>query len=402
MPSSHSRASRLGVCLLVASLTALLLAGSPVRAADGAMDRALSDLFDQVSPSVVKVVSYRTLPDAGAAREAARRLVASGVVAGSGRTVVTTDRVAQAGDSLIVLFPDGRQVLAEYAGTHAYLHIAVLRTRSEGAALRFEPGPDAETPPEWVAAVAHGPWDGPKPGYPTLSLSQREAIEPMHVRCADSTATVWRVRAPFYPGNGGGALVSLGGQWIGLITGAVAPTVAPVERSPWDQGVIVPAALVARAVADIESAPRASSQGFLGVVAARRTAPATGTGVEVSGTLEGSPAHRDGIIAGDLLVRFDGTPVRDAEQLTRLVCATSPGKRVAVDLMRKGVGRTLSITLGDRASGEIARARWRVREAERGALSREIGGLEKRLRQLREQLQELTTREDSAQSPAGR
>jgi serine protease Do len=387
--------ARFGISILTAGMFFAILCAPGARASEANLEGSLSRLYRQVSPAVVKVVSHRVGPGTTFGNASCRQLVASGVVVGEAGAIVTTDRVAQPGDSLMVYFPDGRQARADYAGSHAYLHIAVLRLREPGPYPRLQRGAPGAPMPDWVAAIAYGPWEGPKPGYPSLSLSQRGAIEPMQVRCGDSLGTVWRVRAPFYPGNGGGALVSLSGEWIGLITGAVAvqgplPGTAGGDRTSWDEGVIVPADLVARAVEVIEAGPTLCTQGFLGVLATRRAAigDTTSAGIRVSDVIAGSPADRCGLMAGDILVRFDSTPVRDAAELTRLICAMPPGRTVRVDVLRKGVGRTLEVSLGDRATGERDLAQMRDRVAGESALRREITDLEKRLRLLQRQLEE--------------
>jgi serine protease Do len=376
---------------LGAALAAPVLAQTPL-----GIEGGLSRLYQQVTPSVVKVVSHRACPTVADRGAPCRQLVASGVVIGENGSIVTTDRVAQPGDSLIVIFADGRQTAAVYLGAHSYLHLAVLRLRAPGPFPSLPHAAPGARLPDWVATVAYGPWDGPRPGLPVLSLAQRGSIEPMRVRCGDSLGTVWRVRSPFYPGNGGGALVTLSGEWMGLITGAVAVEGAFAgpprsgERLSWEEGVIVPADLVNRAVREIESGPRSDTQGFLGVLATRRAGASEGgvpaDGVRVSGVLEGSPAERGGILVGDLLTRFDGYPVAEAEQLTHLVSATPPGKTVQVEILRRGAHRSIEIHLGNRASGE-ARVAWqRDQAAGQAGLRHEISELQMRLRHLQQQL----------------
>jgi serine protease Do len=360
-----------------------------------AIEGGLSRLYRQVSPAVVKVVSHRIRPPVAERALPCRQLVASGLIVGENGLVVTTERVAHPGDSLLVIFADGRQVPADYAGMHSYLHLAVLRLGGAGPYPHLTRPRTGAPIPEWVATVAHGPWNGPRPGLPVLSLAQRASIEPMKVRCGDSLEVVWRVRAPFYPGNGGGALVSMSGEWMGLITGAVAVEgdyAGPLpgsERLSWDEGVIVPAALVVRAMDEIVAGPRSSTQGFLGVLATRRTDAAPDPpliGVRVSGVLDGSPAERSGIIADDIVTRFNGSPVTDATQLTRLVSAARPGQIVQMELQRRGMSLVLDVRMGDRASGEASVARQRDRAAGQAALRREIENLQLRLRHLQQQL----------------
>lgn len=394
--SSRSSAWRARRLLAAFGAVLAIAFAVPTLARGQAMEGGLSRLYRQVSPAVVKVVSHRVSPPVADRVLPCRQLVASGLIVGENGLVVTTERVAHPGDSLLVIFADGRQVPAEYAGMHSYLHLAVLRLHGAG------PFPHLTRPrvgapiPEWVATVAHGPWNGPRPGLPVLSLAQRASIEPMKVRSGDSLDVVWRVRAPFYPGNGGGALVSMSGEWMGLITGAVAVEgdyTSPLpgsERLSWDEGVIVPAGLVARAMDEIIAGPRSSTQGFLGLLATRRTGNAADgrplVGVRVSGVLDGSPAERSGILADDIVTKFNGEPVTDAAQLTHLVSAARPGQIVQMELQRRAMSLVLDVRMGDRASGEASVARQRDRAASQAALRREIENLQLRIRQLQHQL----------------
>lgn len=407
MSTSPSRArGALAVPALSLLLVLSLFLPRAAAASETPLDVRLSGLYADVSPAVVSVVSYRPAmhgPESGPGhrpRITYRRLIASGIVVEEHGCVVTTGRVAQPGDSLVVHFPDGHCVPAEYLGLNPYIHVAVLQLAGEdrfpwlarAAAL-------AEDLPEWVAAVAYGPWKGACPGTPSLALSQRRALESVHIRCADSLGVVWRLRAPFLPGNGGGALVTLDGKWIGLITGAVVEQAASMAasiaaaRGPWESGVIVPAGLVMRAVEAILDR-RHEPRGFLGVRTYRRDAAgcdSTGAeiGVIVSQVLPGSPAERYGIQAQDVIVRFGGDPVEDVHQLTRLVSTSRPGDRVQVDFLRNGIARHLTLSLSDRALGEEAeRQRWQSL-ADRRAVRREIRSLEERILLLRRELERL-------------
>jgi serine protease Do len=73
----------------------------------------------------------------------------------------------------------------------------------------------------------------------------------------------------------------------------------------------------------------------------------------VSDVPEG-PARDAGILAGDVIIRFDGQEVRDAGDLTRRVADAPIGEAVPVIVMREGRTETLQVTLGRREEAEAA------------------------------------------------
>jgi predicted metalloprotease with PDZ domain len=71
-------------------------------------------------------------------------------------------------------------------------------------------------------------------------------------------------------------------------------------------------------------------------------------GAKVRSVDAGSPAEKAGLKADDVIVRFDGEPVRSAAQLSRLVGETPAGRTVAVEVSRGGATQKLTATLGER------------------------------------------------------
>jgi len=421
MSSSHSRPARVPrlVALLPALVAVLLLGGRPsgvglarADASPGNLGDGLSGLYEEISPAVVRVVSHRTLERQSASTKTRarsiiyNRLVASGVVVAEHGCVVTTDRVAHPGDSLVVYFPDGRWMPASYAGQNDAIHIAVLHLEGDEAFPWLEPYAEDRPLPDWVAAVAYGPWSESRGQGPSLSLAQGTALEAVRIRLADSLGTVWRMKAPVYPGNGGGALLSLAGEWLGLITGSVsgdAPRLPGGGYGGHQEGIIVPAPLVTRAVMQIESGRSPKLEGFLGVKTYRRPVSASdslwkGIGVIISEVLAGTPAHHGGLLPGDVILRFGEQPVEDAEQLTRVVGRTAPGSRVRMEILRAGEPRELTIRVGDLMSGRMLISRHLEADAQRNQLRREIFQTQQRLRYLQRRLGRL---ESATQPSAG-
>jgi len=68
-------------------------------------------------------------------------------------------------------------------------------------------------------------------------------------------------------------------------------------------------------------------------------------GAEVERVTPGGPADQAGVVAGDVVVEFNGQAVRDNNELVSLVMATRPGTAVPVVVVRNGKSVTLNVTV---------------------------------------------------------
>jgi len=73
-------------------------------------------------------------------------------------------------------------------------------------------------------------------------------------------------------------------------------------------------------------------------------------GALVAGVEKGGPADKGGLDAGDVILKFDGKVINSSSDLPRAVGAAKPGKTVAVEVLRKGVTKTLSVAVGEAPS----------------------------------------------------
>ncbi len=70
-----------------------------------------------------------------------------------------------------------------------------------------------------------------------------------------------------------------------------------------------------------------------------------GPGVRVDGVVDGSPAAKAGVKAGDVILEIDGKPVADLQAFSDRLKALSPGQTVAVRLGRGSQTVTLEVTV---------------------------------------------------------
>jgi serine protease Do len=87
-------------------------------------------------------------------------------------------------------------------------------------------------------------------------------------------------------------------------------------------------------------------------------------GALVSRVIEGSPAEKAGVKAGDVIVALDGKTVDKIEDLPRLVAEMHAGREVRLTVVRDGKEQTLTATiakLDEEAPSKVAQAEGKSR-----------------------------------------
>lgn len=77
-------------------------------------------------------------------------------------------------------------------------------------------------------------------------------------------------------------------------------------------------------------------------------------GLVVVQVLADSPAARSGIERHDVLARFAGAPISEAEQLNERIAAVRPGEQVVIDLVRRAERKSIAVTLAPRPAVSAA------------------------------------------------
>lgn len=157
--------------------------------------------------------------------------------------------------------------------------------------------------------------------------------------------------APINPGNSGGPLIDAKGRVIGINT-------MIMSRAGGSQGVgfAIPINL-ARSITKQLVEKGEVSRGYLGVQIQKIT-PALKdhfglereSGVLISQVMDEMPAKKAGLQRGDVIVGFDGDPVKNMRDLRFSVAKTSPGKTVDITVIRDGNEKTFEVLLAERPS----------------------------------------------------
>jgi serine protease Do len=70
-------------------------------------------------------------------------------------------------------------------------------------------------------------------------------------------------------------------------------------------------------------------------------------GALIANVEKNSPADKGGLEVSDVVLKFDGKAVETSADLPRLVGAVKPGKKVALQVWRKGENKELTLTVGE-------------------------------------------------------
>jgi serine protease Do len=155
--------------------------------------------------------------------------------------------------------------------------------------------------------------------------------------------------AAINPGNSGGPLVNMRGQVLGINT-------AIASRSGGYMGVgfAVPVNLAREVMNRIRETGHVT-RGWLGVSIQRLTPELAESmklradqGILVSQVMEGGPAEKAGLKAGDVILEFAGKPVKTPSELQNTVAWIAPGTKVEIVVLRDGKRHSLKVAVETR------------------------------------------------------
>jgi len=177
--------------------------------------------------------------------------------------------------------------------------------------------------------------------------------------------------AAINPGNSGGPLVNLQGEVIGINT-------AIASRSGGNMGIgfAVPASLAKNVLDQILKTGKVT-RGRIGAAIQDLTEDLAESfnfkarnGVLIGDVVPDSPAARAGIKSGDIVTKFDGRPVKSANQFRNGVAATMPGSKAELEIYRDGKTISVPVVIGQLDDKEVASA---AKEEAGGETSESLG-----------------------------
>ncbi len=265
----------------------------------------------------------------------------SGFVIDPSGIIVTNNHVVADANEVTVIFTDGQKLKAEVLGKDAKVDVAVLRVKPDKPLKAAKFG-DSEKMRvgDWVVAVGNPFGLGGSVSAGIISARNRNIDSGPYDNYFQTDAAINK-------GNSGGPLFNMAGEVIGINTAILSPSGGSIGI-----GFSTPSDTVIPVVEQLQKFGE-TRRGWLGVriqnvddSIAESLNLGTVRGALVAGTDEKGPAKAAGLLAGDVILKFDGVEIKESHDLPKIVASAPVGKDVDVVLLRQGKEITKTIKLG--------------------------------------------------------
>lgn len=273
----------------------------------------------------------------------------TGFVIDKSGVILTNNHVVEGATRIRVGFfgdDEGRYYEAKTLGrdplTDSALIELVEKPNRELAVAKFGDSNQME-PGDWVMAIGN-PFNL---GH-TVTVGVVSAIGRPFFPVPNREQAMIQTDAAINPGNSGGPLLNLRGEVVGINTAILS------DRSQAGNlgiGFAVPINAVRELLPQLRSGK--VTRGRIGVSLSRQV-PAevfeelgvkNGEGALISQVEPNGPAAKGGIQPGDVVVEFNGQPIKGNDELVERVVRTAPGSSVPVKILRDKQSKTLNVTV---------------------------------------------------------
>lgn len=270
-------------------------------------------------------------------REFKRKGLGSGFIINKEGYIVTNNHVIQKAKDITVILYNKEQYPAKIIGADAKTDIALIKIDVKRD-LPVAPLGDSDKLMEGESVIAIGNPFGLSETVTTGIVSAKG-----RVIGAGPYDDFIQTDASINPGNSGGPLINFHGEVVGINTAIVA--------AAQGIGFAVPINISKEIILQLKEKGKVT-RGWLGVSIQEITpeiAISFGLkdtkGALVSDVIPGGPAEKAGLRRGDVIVEFNGKPIKDFHELPRIVASIPVGESVSFMVIRDGKGETITATV---------------------------------------------------------
>ena len=292
------------------------------------------------------VVSIQTVTSEGTAK-------GSGAIVSDKGYIVTNNHVIAGAQQIQVTLANGTIYSAQVVGTDTTTDLAVIKLDNPPSDLKAVEFADSDDLAVGEAVMAIG---NPLGYDDTATTGIVSALNrPVTVTDDDNNAIVTnavQIDAAINPGNSGGPTFNAAGQVIGINSSIASTASSSSSAGSIGIGFAIPSNLVKRVANEIIE--NGSVQHVaLGITIKSSTVEADGVTrgcAQVQSVVDGGPASKAGVKAGDSIVAFNGKAVNNNYSLLGYVRASAMNDKVTLTIVRDGHTMDLEVTLNQEES----------------------------------------------------
>lgn len=353
-------------------MTTVIIGSSVVMMPAGALAKgapdSFADLAEKLLPTVVNVstsqtikIDQRALPpgmeeflkrygrepkteENGEQRPLTRKRqsLGSGFIIDPSGIIITNNHVIDKADEVMIKMHDGREFKATIIGTDDKLDIAVLKIEAGKPLPYVQFGDDSESRiGDWILAIGNPFALGGTITAGIISARNRDIQSGPYDNYIQTDASI-------NMGNSGGPMFNMEGEVIGINTAIFSQSGGNIGI-----GFAIPANQAKHVIGQLRKYGH-TKRGRIGISfteVSDDTAEALGMdeaqGSLVASVVEGGPADEAGILAGDIIIEYEGKTIKTRNDLPIWVATTEIGKKVKIVILRKGKKKKLSLVIDE-------------------------------------------------------
>ena len=323
---------------------------------------SFADLAERLMPSVVNISTTTTIvtnsnpfpgfkfppgspfedmfKEFGTPQKRKASALGSGFIIDAKGIVITNNHVIKDADDIVVTVNGEKEYKAKIIGKDPLSDLAVLQIDSKDKFVPVEFGDsDKARIGDWVIAIGNPFGLGGTVTSGIISARNRSIGLSRYEDYIQTDASI-------NSGNSGGPLFDMNGNVIGINTAILG------QSGSIGIGFSIPSNSAIKVIDQLIKYGE-TKRGWLGVriqVVTKEIAEVEKLdeprGALVASVAENSPSYKAGIKSGDIILEFNGTPIKEMKELPKIVAQTAVGKTVKVIIWRNKKEITKDIKLG--------------------------------------------------------
>lgn len=264
--------------------------------------------------------------------------------------ILTNNHLVESAEKVTIYTLQEKEYKAEIIGTDPPTDLALLKITDKNLPYAALGDSALLKVGEWVLAIGNPLGFEHTVSAGIVSAKGRQLIQ---ASTAPSYQDFIQTDAAINRGNSGGPLVNMRGEVIGITSMIASPTGGSIGI-----GFAIPSNLARKVITQLQDKGRVI-RGQLGVVLQdiseeeRRTLDLKSRrGAFITEVAPGTAADKAGLERYDVIIEFNGQPVKNKHDLSFKIADTAPGTKVEIKIIRDGKEKILTAKLDELPTGE--------------------------------------------------